>query len=61
MIHALTETISFDEFIDWYPEHSGPRYELRRGVIIVMPKATGDHSDVGGFISGSLFGEIGRS
>ena len=60
MIHALTETISFDDFIDWYPE-SGTRYELRRGVIIEMPKATGNHSDVAGFISGFLFTEILRS
>lgn len=51
MIRAIEKPISFDEFIDWYPENSGIRYELRRGVIIEMPKPRGKHSDVAGFIT----------
>jgi Uma2 family endonuclease len=51
MIRAIEKPISFDEFIDWYPENSQVRYELRRGVIIEMPKPRGKHSDVAGFIT----------
>ncbi|NJK67989.1 MAG: Uma2 family endonuclease, partial [Microcoleus sp. SU_5_3] len=28
MIQALPEFVTFDEFIDWYPENSEHRYEL---------------------------------
>jgi Uma2 family endonuclease len=48
MIQALVKPISFDEFIDWYPEDSLCRYELRRGRIIEMPKPRGKHSRVAG-------------
>jgi Uma2 family endonuclease len=48
MVQALTKPIRFDEFIDWYPEHPGCRYELRRGRIIEMPKPKGQHSRVAG-------------
>jgi Uma2 family endonuclease len=51
---------TFDEFIEWYPENSGKRYELHNGVIVEMPKPTGTHSNVAGFISGILFIEILR-
>ena len=51
---------TFDEFIEWYPENSGKRYELRNGIIFEMPKPTGTHSDVAGFIAGILFLEILR-
>ncbi len=40
--------ISFDEFVDWYPENSENRYELRRGVVIEMPKPKGQHSRLAG-------------
>lgn len=48
MVQALTQGMTFDEFIDWYPESSECRYELRRGVIIEMPKPKGKHSRVAG-------------
>lgn len=51
MITAIKKPVSFDEFIDWYPENSEVCYELRRGVIIEMPKPRGKHSDVAGFIT----------
>ena len=51
---------TFDEFIEWYPENSGKRYELHNGIIVEMPKPTGTHSDVAGFIAGILFLEILR-
>ena len=36
--------VSFDEFVEWYPENSENRYELRRGAVIEMPKPKGQHS-----------------
>jgi len=41
--------LSFNEFIDWYPETSEINYELRRGVIVEMPKPKGKHSEITGF------------
>ena len=41
--------VSFDEFVDWYPD-SNIHYELRRGVIAQMPKPKGKHSEIGGFV-----------
>ncbi|NBD33884.1 MAG: Uma2 family endonuclease [Cyanobacteria bacterium] len=50
MIAAVDKTpISFDEFINWYPENSPIKYELRRGVIVEMPKPKGRHSEITGF------------
>jgi Uma2 family endonuclease len=60
MIQALPKPVTFDEFIDWYPDSSQHRYELHNGVIVEMPLATGDHSDVAGFIFGEVFLEIRR-
>ena len=42
--------VSFNEFIDWYPEISESHYELRRGVLVQMPKPKGKHSEITGFI-----------
>lgn len=50
MIQALKKPVSFDEFIAWYPEDAGVRYELHRGVIVEMPKPRGKHSNVSGFL-----------
>jgi Uma2 family endonuclease len=60
MIQAITKTVTFDEFVAWYPENSCHRYELRNGVIVEMPNPTGDHSDVTGFISAEINFEIRR-
>ncbi|MEH2223695.1 Uma2 family endonuclease [Nostoc sp.] len=60
MTQALTKQVTFDEFIVWYPESSDRRYELHDGVIIEMPKPRGKHSEIAGFINGSLFIEITR-
>lgn len=50
MIAAVDKTpLSFDEFIDWYPETSEINYELKRGVIVEMPKPKGKHSEITGF------------
>ncbi|BAY78427.1 hypothetical protein NIES25_49010 [Nostoc linckia NIES-25] len=50
MAQALPKQITFDEFIEWLPENSEVRYELHDRVIIEMPKPTGKHSNVTGFL-----------
>lgn len=60
MIQTLTTPISFDEFVDWYPENSASKYELHNGAIIEMPLATGEHSNVTGFIHLKLGVQIDR-
>ncbi|MBD2242393.1 Uma2 family endonuclease [Nostoc sp. FACHB-888] len=59
MTQALTKQVTFDEFIAWYPD-SDRRYELHDGVIVEIPKPRGKHSEIAGFINGSLFIEITR-
>ncbi len=55
MIAVIDKTsMSFDEFIDWYPENSENRYELRRGVVIEMPKPRGQHSRLAGDLAYDL-------
>lgn len=49
MSQALTKPVTFDEFIEWYPEDSQVRYELHDGVIVEMPKPRGKHSKIAGF------------
>lgn len=49
MSQALTKPITFDEFIEWYPEDSEVNYELHDGVIVEMAKPRGKHSRVTGF------------
>ncbi|WP_349262733.1 Uma2 family endonuclease [Allocoleopsis sp.] len=46
--------MSFDEFMDWYPENSAHGYELRRGVVIEMPKPKGKHSRLAGDLAFDL-------
>ena len=46
--------MSFDEFVDWYPENSENRYELRRGAVIEMPKPRGKHSRLAGDLAYDL-------
>ncbi|MCA1991797.1 MAG: Uma2 family endonuclease [Coleofasciculus sp. S288] len=51
MIQAIPKDVTFDEFIAWYPENSEHRYELHNGVIVGMPKPTGKHSEIAGFLN----------
>ncbi|QYO64102.1 Uma2 family endonuclease [Leptolyngbya sp. 7M] len=60
MIQAIPKPVSFDQFMAWYPENSGHRYELHNGEIVEMPKPIGKHSEVAGFLAESLFVEIAR-
>ncbi len=58
MVLAESKTISFDDFIDWLPERSAFRYELRDGEILKLFKPPGKHSEIAGEISGKLYLEI---
>ncbi|WP_071189501.1 Uma2 family endonuclease [Trichormus sp. NMC-1] len=49
MVQTLTKPVTFDEFIQWYPE-TGLRYELHNGVIIEMNPPLGDHEEIIGFL-----------
>jgi Uma2 family endonuclease len=60
MIQIIPELVTFDEFIDWYPENSEHHYELHNGEIVEMPKATGKHSKLTGFLVADLNFEIRR-
>lgn len=60
MIQALRQTVTFDQFIEWYPENSEVRYELHQGVIVEVPKPRGPHSYVAGFAIAELNCEIRR-
>jgi Uma2 family endonuclease len=55
---AEIKLYTFDEFIEWYPENSVLRYELHDGVIIEMPPATGDHTDIISFLLKLILLEI---
>lgn len=50
MTTVLPQLQTFDEFLSWYPEECGYKYELYDGVIVEMPKPTGKHSEIGGFL-----------
>ncbi len=56
MIAPQTQPISFEEFLEWYPE-DGKRYELIEGVIVEM-LPTGSHEDISGFLIAELNFEI---
>lgn len=61
MIAAFDKSpISIDEFLVWYPENAEYRYELRRGIIVEMPKPRGKHSEIAGFIINALNQTIAR-
>lgn len=60
MIQAISTTVTFDEFIAGYPERSECHYELHNGEIVEMPKPTGKHSRVAGFLIAELNFEIRR-
>lgn len=51
MTTVLPQLKTFDDFIAWYPAQSEYSYELHNGVIVEMPKPTGKHSEIGGFLA----------
>ncbi len=59
MTQTLSKLLSFNEFLEWYP-NDGKRYELHKGIIIEMPPPTGEHEKVIGFIARKLTVEFDR-
>lgn len=58
MTLALTKTLTFDEFLESYPDQG--RYELRNGIIIEMPQPTGEHELIRAFLIAELNFELRR-
>jgi Uma2 family endonuclease len=58
MVQAFSQTMTFDDFLAWYPDGQG-RYELLDGLVFEMTP-TGDHEEVGAFITRKLNVEIDR-
>jgi Uma2 family endonuclease len=56
MVATQINPISFEEFLEWYPE-DGKRYQLIEGVIVEM-LPTGSHEDISGFLIAELNLEI---
>ncbi|MDZ8222588.1 Uma2 family endonuclease [Nostoc sp. ChiVER01] len=59
MTQALPKLLTFNEFIEWYPNDE-KRYELHKGVIVEIPPPTGSHEKVVGFIARKLTVEFDR-
>ncbi|NDJ24890.1 Uma2 family endonuclease [Nostoc sp. B(2019)] len=57
MFQALSEPVTFEEFLEWKPENG--RYELHKGVIVEM-QPTGEHELVRAFLIRELNFEIRR-
>jgi Uma2 family endonuclease len=60
MTQALPKIVTLDEFITWYPENSGVRYELHNGEIVEMSQPTGKHERIKGFSAAELTLEFRR-
>lgn len=54
MTQTLRKLVTFDEFVDWYPDNSQKRYELYDGVIVEVAPPTGDHEEIVGFLATKL-------
>jgi Uma2 family endonuclease len=58
MIQTTIKSITFEEFLEWYPDGKG-RCELRNGVIVEM-NPNGEHEEVTGFLIRKINVEIDR-
>ena len=58
MIQTTIKSITFEEFLEWYPDGKG-RFELRNGVIVEM-NPNGEHEEVTGFLIRKINVEIYR-
>lgn len=58
MIQVVTKRLTFEEFLEWYPDGKG-RYELHEGIIVEM-NPTGNHEEVAAVINRKLNVEIDR-
>jgi Uma2 family endonuclease len=57
MVQAPPKLLSFEEFLDWYPENG--IYELHEGVVVEL-QPTGTHEKIAGFITAQCTLEIYR-
>lgn len=60
MTQTISQPISFDEFVAWYPENTVCKYELHNGRTVEMLLGTGTYSNITGFISLKLGVQIDR-
>jgi Uma2 family endonuclease len=61
MIQSLQNTMTIDQFLDWYPANSTQlRYELHHGFIKQMPPPTGDHELLIAFLIKQILLECAR-
>ena len=58
MIQTTIKSITFEEFLEWYPDGKG-RFELRNGVIVEM-NPNGEPEEVTGFLIRKINVEIDR-
>ncbi len=58
MTQALSKPLTFEEFLEWYPD-DGSRYELIEGEIVAM-RPVGQHELIASFIDAELTLEIRR-
>ncbi len=58
MIQTTIKSITFEEFLEWYPDGKG-RFELRNGVIVEL-NPNGEHEEVTGFLIRKINVEIDR-
>lgn len=58
MIQTIVKSITFEKFLEWYPDGKG-RFELRNGVIFEI-NPNGDHEEVTGFLTRKINVEIDR-
>ncbi len=58
MIQTTAKLLTFEEFLEWYPDGKG-RFELRNGVIVEM-NPNGDHEEVTSFLIRKINVEIDR-
>lgn len=59
MTQTVPKLITFEEFIEWFP-NNGKCYELYNGVIVEMAPPTGDHEKVVGFLAAEITLEYRR-
>ncbi|MUG98986.1 Uma2 family endonuclease [Scytonema sp. UIC 10036] len=59
MTQTLIQPVTYEEFIEWYP-NDGKQYELHDGVIIEIFAPTGDREKVVGFLAAEITVEYRR-
>jgi Uma2 family endonuclease len=58
MVQVIAKPMTFEEFLEWYPE-DGKRYELIDGQVVEM-RPIGDHEEISGWLARKIDREIER-